>query len=114
MSLKAVLFDFNGVIIKDGSIHIQLIDDILVQENLQPQRVQERQAFLGIGSRAYLQNLLKSRGRMVTEAYMTQLLTRKAQGLGEEYQVYKVRVKNSNIQKGDTTLYYWVFKYFKR
>ncbi len=79
MSLKAVLFDFNGVIIKDGSIHIQLIDEILVQENLQPQRVQERQAFLGISSRAYLQNLLKNRGRVVTEAYMTQLLTRKAQ-----------------------------------
>jgi len=79
MSLKAVLFDFNGVIIKDGSIHIQLIDEILVQENLQLQRVQERQAFLGISSRAYLQNLLKNRGRVVTEAYMTQLLTRKAQ-----------------------------------
>jgi beta-phosphoglucomutase len=79
MSLKAVLFDFNGVIIKDGLIHIQLIDEILVQENLQPQRVQERQAFLGISSRAYLQTLLKNRGRVVTEAYMTQLLTRKAQ-----------------------------------
>lgn len=79
MSLKAVLFDFNGVIIKDGSIHIQLIDEILVQENLQPQRVKEREDFLGIGSRAYLQNLLKSRGRVVTEAYMMQLLTRKAQ-----------------------------------
>jgi HAD superfamily hydrolase (TIGR01509 family) len=78
MSLKAVLFDFNGVIIKDGSIHIQLIDEILVQENLQPQRVKEREN-LGIGSRAYLQNLLKSRGRVVTEAYMMQLLTRKAQ-----------------------------------
>ncbi|MTJ14903.1 HAD family phosphatase [Anabaena sp. UHCC 0187] len=79
MSLKAVLFDFNGVIIKDGSIHIQLIDEILVQENLQPQRVKEREDFLGISHRAYLQNLLKNRGRVVTEAYMTQLLTRKAQ-----------------------------------
>jgi len=79
MSLKAVLFNFNGVIIKDGSIHIQLIDEILIQENLQPQRVKEREDFLGIGSRAYLQNLLKSRGRVVTEAYMMQLLTRKAQ-----------------------------------
>jgi beta-phosphoglucomutase len=79
MSLKAVLFDFNGVIINDGSIHIQLIDEILVQENLQLQRVQERQAFLGISSRAYLKNLLKNRGRVVTEAYLTQLLTRKAQ-----------------------------------
>ncbi len=79
MSLKAVLFNFNGVIIKDGLIHIQLIDEILVQENLQPQRVKEREDFLGIGSRAYLQNLLKNRGRVVTEAYMAQLLTRKAQ-----------------------------------
>jgi HAD superfamily hydrolase (TIGR01509 family) len=79
MSLKAVLFNFNGVIIKDGSIHIQLIDEILIQENLQPQRVKEREDFLGIGSRAYLQNLLKNRGRVVTEAYMAQLLTRKAQ-----------------------------------
>ena len=79
MSLKAVLFNFNGVIIKDGSIHIQLIDEILIQENLQPQRVKEREDFLGIGSRAYLQNLLRNRGRVVTEAYMAQLLTRKAQ-----------------------------------
>ncbi|MEA5530548.1 HAD family phosphatase [Dolichospermum sp. UHCC 0684] len=79
MSLKAVLFNFNGVIIKDGSIHIQLIDEILVQENLQPQRVKEREDFLGISHRAYLQNLLKNRGRVVTEAYMAQLLTRKAQ-----------------------------------
>ncbi|OBQ08874.1 MAG: HAD family hydrolase [Anabaena sp. LE011-02] len=79
MSLKAVLFNFNGVIIKDGSIHIQLIDEILIQENLQPQRVKEREDFLGISHRAYLQNLLKNRGRVVTEAYMAQLLTRKAQ-----------------------------------
>jgi beta-phosphoglucomutase len=79
MSLKAVLFNFNGVIIKDGLIHIQLIDEILVQENLQPQRVKERENFLGISHRAYLQNLLNNRGRVVPEAYMTQLLTRKAQ-----------------------------------
>jgi HAD superfamily hydrolase (TIGR01509 family) len=79
MSLKAILFNFNGVIIKDGLIHIQLIDEILIQENLQPQRVKEREDFLGISHRAYLQNLLKNRGRVVTEAYMAQLLTRKAQ-----------------------------------
>ncbi len=80
MSLKAVLFDFNGVIIQDRPIHIQLIDEILLAENLQLQRVQESQAFLGFSHRAYLQNLLKNRGRVVTEVYMTKLLTRKAQG----------------------------------
>lgn len=79
MSLKAVLFDFNGVIIQDRPIHIQLMDEILLTENLQLQRVQERQTFLGFSHRAYLQNLLKNRGRVVTEVYMTKLLTRKAQ-----------------------------------
>ena len=32
--LKAVLFDFNGVIIKDESIHRELIDELLLAENL--------------------------------------------------------------------------------
>ncbi|MBD2664529.1 HAD-superfamily hydrolase, subfamily IA, variant 3 [Richelia sinica FACHB-800] len=79
MSLKAVLFDFNGVIIKDEPIHLTLIDEILVQENLQPQRLDERQACLGRSDRACFQQLLKNRGRVVTEEYLTQLLTRKAQ-----------------------------------
>ncbi|MEA5617056.1 HAD family phosphatase [Cronbergia sp. UHCC 0137] len=79
MSLKAVLFDFNGVIIKDESIHLQLIDEILVQENLQPQRVHERQASLGRSDRSFFQDLLKNRGRVVTEEYLSQLLQRKAQ-----------------------------------
>ena len=80
MSLKAVLFDFNGVIVKDQSINLHLIDEILIQENLQPQRVQERQSSLGRSDRAYLQELFNHRGRILTEAYLIQLLNRKAQG----------------------------------
>ncbi|WP_016951017.1 HAD family phosphatase [Anabaena sp. PCC 7108] len=79
MSLKAVLFDFNGVIIKDEPIHLKLIDEILVQENLQPQKVHELQASLGRSDRACFQDLLKNRGRVITEEYLIQLLTRKAQ-----------------------------------
>ena len=37
MSLKAVLFDFNGVIINDEPLHEQLIEQILLGENLRPQ-----------------------------------------------------------------------------
>ncbi|OUL28031.1 HAD family hydrolase [Nostoc sp. T09] len=84
MSLKAVLFDFNGVIINDEQIHLQLIDEILIQENLQPQRVNERQASLGRSDRACFQQLLQNRGRVVSEEYLTQLLNRKAQGYALE------------------------------
>jgi len=33
MILKAVLFDFNGVIINDEPLHEHLIDQILISEN---------------------------------------------------------------------------------
>ncbi|WGV24631.1 HAD family hydrolase [Halotia branconii] len=111
MSIKAVLFDFNGVIINDESIHLQLIDEILVQENLQPQKVSERQASLGRSDRACFQELLANRGRVGTEEYLTQLLHRKAQAYvleieklaklplysGVEDLIYQVRSRNLKL-----------------
>ncbi|TAE54961.1 MAG: HAD family phosphatase [Nostocales cyanobacterium] len=84
MALKAILLDFNGVIIKDEPIHLKLIDEILLQENLQPQKPLERQMCLGRGDRVYFQELLKNRGRVVTEEYLTKLLHRKAQAYVQE------------------------------
>ena len=111
MSLKAVLFDFNGVIINDERIHLQLIDEILVQENLQPQKVQERQASLGRSDRACFQELLANRGRVVSGDYLTGLLNRKAQAYalelekldklpiypGVEDLIYQVRSRNLKL-----------------
>lgn len=111
MSLKAVLFDFNGVIINDERIHLQLIDEILVQENLQPQKVQERQRSLGRSDRACFQELLANRGRVVTEEYILQLLNRKAEAYvlelekleklpiypGVEDLIYQVRSQNLKL-----------------
>lgn len=111
MSLKAVLFDFNGVIINDERIHLQLIDEILIQENLQPQKASERQASLGRSDRACFQELLNNRGRVVTDEYLTQLLNRKAQAYVQELEkleklpvysgvedlIYQVRARNLQI-----------------
>ena len=38
MTLKAVLFDFNGVIVNDEPIHEKLIDRLMLDENLQLKR----------------------------------------------------------------------------
>ncbi|MCC5635047.1 HAD family phosphatase [Nostoc sp. CHAB 5844] len=111
MSLKAVLFDFNGVIINDERIHLQLIDEILIQENLQPQKSQERQTCLGRSDRTCFQELLVNRGRVVTQEYLSQLLNRKAEAYvlelekleklpiypGVEDLVYQVRSQNINL-----------------
>lgn len=106
MTLKAVLFDFNGVIINDEAIHQQLIEEILLQENLRPSSTEYREVCLGRSDRACLADLLQRRGRFVTESYLTQLVVRKAEAYRREleklpklpiYQgledlIYKIRV----------------------
>ena len=79
MTLKAVLFDFNGVIIKDEAIHRGLIDEILISENLRSKPGEYRQFCLGRSDRFCLKQILTNRGREVRDGYLTQLVNRKAQ-----------------------------------
>jgi beta-phosphoglucomutase len=76
--LKAVLFDFNGVIIKDESIHRELLDELLLSENLPPQGKEFWQVCVGRSDRSGLRELLKLRGRFVTEEYLDKLIAKKA------------------------------------
>jgi beta-phosphoglucomutase len=76
--LKAVLFDFNGVIIKDESIHRELIDELLLAENLRPQGKDFWQISVGRSDRVCLYELLKLRGRFVTDEYLDKLIVKKA------------------------------------
>ncbi|KAB8317728.1 HAD family phosphatase [Tolypothrix campylonemoides VB511288] len=86
MSLKAVLFDFNGVIINDESIHERLIEQLLLEENLTLKPGEYQKVCLGRSDRACLQDLLTSRGRVLNDTYLTQLLNRKARGYALELQ----------------------------
>ncbi|MGL6137661.1 MAG: HAD family phosphatase, partial [Planktothrix sp.] len=52
MGLKAVLFDFNGIIINDESIHEQLIAELLLSENLRSKPEEIRKFSLGRSDRA--------------------------------------------------------------
>lgn len=78
MSLKAVLFDFNGVIINDEPIHEQLIEELLLVENLRSKRDEIRKFCLGRSDRAGLTDLLTYRGRPVSHTYLDQLIQRKS------------------------------------
>lgn len=84
MSLKAVLFDFNGVIINDESIHERLIEQLLLEENLTLKPGEYRKVCLGRSDRACLRELLASRGRVVNDTYLAQLMNRKAEGYALE------------------------------
>lgn len=79
MTLKVVLFDFNGVIINDEPIHQRLIEQLLIEENLRINPGEFRQVCLGRSDRACIAELLNRRGRVVTKTYLDQLQVRKAQ-----------------------------------
>jgi beta-phosphoglucomutase len=76
--LKAVLFDFNGVIINDEPLHEQLLEQLLLDENLRPKPGEFRELCLGRSDRACIRDLLSVRGRVVTEAYLDTLIARKS------------------------------------
>ena len=78
MSLKAILFDFNGVIINDESIHEALINELLLEENLRPKKGEFWQVCLGRSDRACITELFASRGRFLTEEALNVLIARKA------------------------------------
>ncbi|MDX2230309.1 MAG: HAD family phosphatase [Leptolyngbyaceae cyanobacterium bins.349] len=76
--LKAVLFDFNGVIVNDESIHEKLIEQLLIEENLRPKPGEFRQICLGRSDRACLRDLFANRGRILTDPLLDGLIGRKA------------------------------------
>ena len=77
--LKAVLLDFNGVVINDEAIHRNLIDELLLSENLRPLTPEDYQQFcLGRSDRACLMDLFQHRGRGLTTSYLQKLIDRKA------------------------------------
>lgn len=84
MVLKAVLFDFNGVIINDEPLHQKLIEQLLIEENLRPKPEEFREVCLGRSDRACLTELLARRGRVVSEEYLSGLIARKAQAYAQQ------------------------------
>ncbi|MGD1716687.1 HAD family hydrolase [Hydrocoleum sp. CS-953] len=77
MTLKAVLFDFNGVIINDEFLHEKLIEQVLLDENLLLKPGEYHKFCLGRSDRACLKDILAQRGRYVNEGYLEQLIKRK-------------------------------------
>lgn len=84
MALKAVLFDFNGVIINDEPLHQKLIEQLLIEENLRPKPEEFRAVCLGRSDRACITELLARRGRVVSDEYLEGLIARKSQAYVEQ------------------------------
>jgi beta-phosphoglucomutase len=78
MALKAVLFDFNGVIINDEPLHQRLIEQMLLEENICLQAGEFAQFCLGKSDRLCFKGLFENRGRVLTDRHLQRLIDRKA------------------------------------
>jgi beta-phosphoglucomutase len=85
--LKAVLFDFNGVIINDEPLHERLLDQILIEENLRPKPEDYWQFCVGRSDRACFTDLMTNRGRLVTDKYLQELIVRKSRAYQQQLAV---------------------------
>ncbi|XGB42808.1 MAG: HAD family phosphatase [Nodosilinea sp. LVE1205-7] len=77
MVLKAILLDFNGIVINDEGLHQQLIEDLLLAENLRPTLTDYSQLCRGRTDQACITSLWERQGRVITPQQLQQLLTRK-------------------------------------
>jgi beta-phosphoglucomutase len=113
--LKAVLFDFNGVIINDEPIHQELINEILIGENLLPLGAEFAELCLGRSDRVCLRDILTRRGRQISEDYLSKLISKKGMlyrerlekldkiPIYEEIYAFLTRIKARNLQIGLVT-----------
>lgn len=77
--LKAILFDFNGVIVNDEPLHEKLLAQILLEENLRPKPEEFWEVCVGRSDRACITELFSRRGRVLTEQQLTDLIARKSE-----------------------------------
>jgi len=82
--LRAVLLDFNGVLIDDEPLHERLLRQVLAEEGIEPARALDRSASLGTDDRGSFSAALRRAGRKVEPAAVARLVARKAAYYQEE------------------------------
>jgi beta-phosphoglucomutase len=79
--LRAIIFDFNGVIIDDEPLHLELFRSILLEEGLSLSDEDYRDKYLGYDDRACFTTVLVDAGRRIEaedDQYVDRLVARKA------------------------------------
>jgi beta-phosphoglucomutase len=76
--IRAVIFDFNGVLLDDEHVHFELFREVLGQEGIAMSERQYHERFLGLDDRGCFEAALVDAGREADGAYLDELVARKA------------------------------------
>ncbi|MDB5350914.1 MAG: haloacid dehalogenase superfamily protein subfamily variant 3 with third motif having or [Planctomycetota bacterium] len=76
--IRAVIFDFNGVLVDDESVHFDLFREVLAEEGVELTEAQYHEHYLGFDDRRCFEEVLTDRGRSPTPTHLEDLIARKA------------------------------------
>ncbi|HVT59115.1 MAG TPA: HAD family phosphatase [Thermoanaerobaculia bacterium] len=76
--LRAILFDFNGVLVDDEPIHLELFQRVLDEEGVALAAADYYQSYLGLDDRSCFAAVLRSAGGEASPTRLMRLIARKA------------------------------------
>ena len=76
--LRAILFDFNGVLVDDEPIHFELFRKVLLEEGIELSADEYYSRLIGFDDRACFQAVLSEAGREATPDRISRLIARKS------------------------------------
>jgi HAD superfamily hydrolase (TIGR01509 family) len=76
--LRAVIFDFNGILVNDEPIHGELFRGVLLEEGLSLSDKEYYERYLGMDDRGCFRAVFRDRGRPLDDAALARLIERKA------------------------------------
>src|SRR5262245_54388536 len=77
-ALRAILFDFNGILVDDEPLHLELFQKVLAEEGVEMRAQDYQDSWLGLDDRGCLQAALAHAGRQAPVDYVARLVARKA------------------------------------
>ncbi len=76
--LRAVIFDFNGIIVNDEPIHLEMLQKVLEEEGISLSSEDYYARYLGFDDRGCFKAAFQERGRALDETRLGELIRRKA------------------------------------
>jgi HAD superfamily hydrolase (TIGR01509 family) len=76
--LKAIIFDFNGILVDDEPIHLELFRRVLEEEGLSLSDEDYYAKYLGMDDRGCFRAVFQAHARELTDAQVEELIARKA------------------------------------
>jgi HAD superfamily hydrolase (TIGR01509 family) len=76
--LRAVIFDFNGILIDDEPVHLELFQRVLREEGISLEREEYFARYLGLDDRGCFSAAYRDHGKSLDERRLGELIRRKA------------------------------------